>query len=138
MVTEVQFKLSMIVPSTFPATRKEMEKFFEETVSLDIANVSYEMVELEAVGRTSGFVCTERGNRTFFLKTHKNNFHFSEIEDGNLDDKIELGENLMKELDEFMDKNKETVHVQTNVALNCLGNEKILEDFGDLIFKLLR
>ena len=71
MVTEVQFKLSMIIPSTFPATRKEMEKFFEETVSLDIANVSYEMVELEAVGRTSGFVCTERGKKDPYLRKIK-------------------------------------------------------------------
>ena len=61
MITEVQFKFSMVIPSTFPATTKELEKFYEETVSLDIANITFELVELEAVGRTSGFVCTDKG-----------------------------------------------------------------------------
>ena len=57
--TEVQFKMSMILPTKLYATKRDLEKFFEETVGLELANIHYENIELEAIGRTSGFIYDE-------------------------------------------------------------------------------
>ena len=57
--TEVQFKMSMVLPTKIYATKRDLEKFFEESVGLEMANIHYEIIELEAVGRTSGFIVDE-------------------------------------------------------------------------------
>ena len=60
--TEVQFKMSLILPTKMCATKRDLEKFFEETIGLEMANIHHEIIELEAVGRTSGFVYDEGNN----------------------------------------------------------------------------
>ena len=51
--------MSMILPTKIYATKRDLEKFFEESVGLEMANIHYEIIELEAVGRTSGFIVDE-------------------------------------------------------------------------------
>ena len=57
--TEVQFKMTMIMPTKIYATKRDLEKFFEETIALELANIHYENIEIEAIGRTSGFTYDE-------------------------------------------------------------------------------
>ena len=49
----------MILPTRIQATKRDLGKFFEETIGLELANIHYEIIELEAVGRTSGFIVDE-------------------------------------------------------------------------------
>ena len=39
---------------------------------------------------------------------------------------------------EFMEKNAELVHPHTFTKFQCLENEKVLEDLGDLMLAILR
>ena len=66
--TEVQFKMSMILPTKLYMTKRDLEKFFEETIALELANIHYEIIELEAVGRTSGFIYDDGKKH---IKIHK-------------------------------------------------------------------
>lgn len=65
---EVQFKMSMILPTKIYATKGNLQKFFEDTVAIEMAWIHYENVELEAIGRTSGFILTE--GSTAFTEFH--------------------------------------------------------------------
>ena len=60
----------MVLPTKIYLTRKDLEKFFEEYVSLELANIHYENIELEAIGRTSGFIYNE--GKSLPGNTHKN------------------------------------------------------------------
>ena len=57
--TEIQFKLSMILPTKIYATKENLKKFMEDTVAIEMAWIHYENIELEAIGRTSGFIVNE-------------------------------------------------------------------------------
>ena len=59
---EIQFKMSMILPTKIQVTKKDLEMLFEEVVSLDLANVHYENIELEEIGKI-GFVVKKGKNQ---------------------------------------------------------------------------